>query len=64
MFRYMEQVTALDNTSESEDIILPSVLELKTSFCVKASNDSCSLQCFHSVLLYNDFSAYIVKYRE
>ena len=31
MFKYMEQVTALDNTDktvESEDIILPSVLEL------------------------------------
>jgi len=46
MFRYMEQVTALDNndkTLESEDIILLSVLELTTSFCIEASKDSCGL---------------------
>ena len=59
MFRYMEQVTALDNTDktvESEDIILPSVLELKTSFYTETSKDSCSLLCFHSVLLHKIFS--------
>jgi len=39
MFRNMEQVTALDNTDktvESEDIILPSILELKTFFLYRS----------------------------